>query len=137
MNDDATPPGGRDATTARETVDAYYEALRAGDPLGPFFADAPGVLKVGISERLDGHDEIVAGLRDQTGTTTDWTVDSRDRHVTERGSHAWYHDDVLLGWTDTEARVRYEFETRWSGTLERRSDGWRFVVLHVSTPGDL
>lgn len=128
-----------DASTAAGAVEAYYQALRAGDPLGPFFADEPGAVKFGISERLDGHTEIVTGLREQTETTTDWTVQSHDRQVTERASHAWYHDSVTLSWTDTAAGLDYEFETRWSGTLERHDGDWEFVVLHVSTPyeGDL
>ena len=53
--------------TARETVRAYYAALRAGDPLGRFFADARAgddpVVKVGISERLVGTDAVREGLR--------------------------------------------------------------------------
>lgn len=128
-----------ESRTAAETVAAYYDALRAGEPLGPFFADEPGVRKVGLSERLDGHDAIVTGLQEQTETTADWTVESRDRTVTERTAHAWYHDDVHLAWTDTESGARHDFETRWSGTLETSEEGWQFVVLHVSTPveGDL
>ncbi|MFB6307876.1 MAG: nuclear transport factor 2 family protein, partial [Haloarculaceae archaeon] len=135
---------------ARETVEAYYDALRAGEPLGPFFADGEDVVKVGISERLVGSEAVVAGLREQTGRTRDWAVESTDLRVTEREAHAWFADLVSLGWTDTERRVRYEFETRWSGTLERRekneaddtlepaADGpWRFVGMHVSTAGEL
>lgn len=122
-----------EADTAAETIDAYYRALRTGEPLGSFFADVPGVVKFGISERLDGHDEIVSGLREQTETTSDWTVESRDRQVTERTAHAWYHDDVRLAWTDTESGSRHDFETRWSGTLEPIDDDWQFVTLHVST----
>ncbi len=50
-----------------------------------------------------------------------------------------------MAWRDLETDTRYEFETRWSGTLERRPDAqwgghgpatpWRFVGMHVSTPG--
>jgi hypothetical protein len=57
-----------------------------------------------------------------------------------------------MAWTDTEERVRHEFDTRWSGTMERnggddgaeggRTDGdppdddtpaWQFTGMHVST----
>jgi len=135
--------------TAESVVRAYYAALRAGDPLDHFFADGD-VVKVGISERLVGGDAVRAGLREQTRTTTDWTVESRDLHVTDRGGYAWFADRVTMGWTDR--RIRYEFDTRWSGTMERRTarDGstadhdapagdapWRFVGMHVSTPGEL
>lgn len=132
------------ASTARETVRDYYDALRAGDPLGPFFADEESVVKVGISERLVGGEQVATGLREQTETTTGWTVESRDLRVTERDDHGWFADEVFMAWTGTEPRIRYEFETRWSGTLERRTDGapdadgeWRFVGMHVSTAGDL
>jgi len=119
---------------AAATVRTYYEALRDGEPLGPFFADA--VVKVGISERLVGHDAVVAGLREQTRTTTDWTVESRDLRVTERNCHAWFADDVRMAWTDTERTIRHEFDTRWTGTLEHDEE-WQFVGMHVSTAGDL
>ena len=130
---------------ARDTVRAYYAALRAGEPLGPFFADpregdGPAV-KFGISERLVGVDAIRDGLREQTATTTDWTVESRALRLTERERHAWFSDVVGLGWTDTEDGARREFETRWSGTLERRATGdgqaWRFVGMHVSVAAEL
>ena len=129
--------------TARETVRAYYAALRAGDPLGRFFADARSeddpVVKFGISERLVGTDAVCEGLRSQTATTCDWTVESDALLVTERERHAWFADLVRLGWTDLERDAAYDLETRWSGTLERRpaaGDGpgdWRFVGMHVST----
>jgi hypothetical protein len=122
---------------ARTTVTEYYDALRAGEQLGPYFAgeregDDPFV-KFGISERLVGSDEIRAGLRGQTETTTDWAVTSHALRVSEREECAWFSDHVSMGWTDTDARTRYEFETRWSGTLEATDDGWQFVGMHVST----
>lgn len=137
---------------AASRVRAYYEALREGDDLHPYFAPDESVVKFGISETLAGHDAIEAGLREQSRTTTDWTVESRALRVTERDRHAWFSDRVELAWTNTEDRIRYEFDTRWSGTLERRPrrrdrtgdpdrdgpDGtWRFVGMHVSTAGDL
>jgi hypothetical protein len=134
-------------TTARETVRAYYAALRAGDPLAHFFAEAGAseapVVKFGISERLVGVDAVREGLRTQTATTADWTVDSDALHVTERECHAWFSDLVRLEWTDTQRGVEHAFDTRWSGTLERHlagenaadtgGDDWRFVGMHVST----
>ena len=117
---------------AEATIRDYYDALRAGAPLAPFFASDAGV-KFGISERLVGHDEITAGLRAQTETTTDWMVDSQALSVCERDQCAWFSDQVAMAWTDTDARMRYEFDTRWSGTLEAGTDGWQFVGMHVST----
>jgi hypothetical protein len=147
---------------ATGTVRTYYDALRGGDPLGPFFADGEPTVKYGVSERLVGLDAVRTGLAAQTGTTTDWTVESRALRVTERARHAWFSDDVRLAWTDAERGVRREYDTRWSGTLERR-DGdatsgddpagagtaadagttegetgtWRFVAMHVSVARDL
>jgi len=111
-------------------------------PSSPTTRDA---VKFGISERLVGGDDIAAGLREQTETTSGWTVDSRALRVTERDDHAWFSDEVVLGWTGADPPIRYEFETRWSGTLERRDEGgnpaddgeWRFVGMHVSTAGDI
>jgi hypothetical protein len=127
---------------AEATIRDYYDALRAGDPLAPFFAPDAGV-KFGISERLVGHDEITAGLRAQTETTTDWHVTSHDLRVTARECHAWFADRVDMAWTDTARDRRLEFETRWSGTLEAGTgDGEttaspRFVGMHVSTADTL
>ncbi|WP_336344171.1 nuclear transport factor 2 family protein [Halalkalicoccus ordinarius] len=120
---------------AESTLLEYYDALRAGEPLHPYFAEEEGALKFGISERLDGYEEIEDGLREQTETTDDWTVESRDLVVTERERTAWFGDDVRMAWTTADGD-RHDFDTRWSGCLERRGDGgdadWRFVSMHVS-----
>jgi len=126
---------------ARETVAAYYDALRAEEPLGPFFADEragdDAIVKFGISERLVGTDAVRDGLAAQTASTTGWTVESDALRVIERSDHAWFSDAVFMAWTDTDRGIRYEFDTRWSGTLERRDDEWRFVGMHVSTAGSI
>jgi len=130
---------------AEATVRAYYDALRAGDALAPFFAREATPVKFGIGERLRGFEEIEAGLAEQTETTDEWVVDSDRLRVTERDGHAWFSDEVEMAWTDLGTGHRYEFDTRWSGTLERRPSAetadtaagtpWRFVGMHVSTPG--
>lgn len=121
---------------AAATVRAYYDALRDGEPLGPFFLERETTVKFGIGERLTGFDEVQQGLREQTRTTTGWTVESRRLLVEARDCHAWFTDDVFVAWTDTEADVRHEFDTRWSGPMERTEDGWRFAGMHVSVPAD-
>jgi hypothetical protein len=130
---------------AESTVRTYYDALRAGDPLSPFFAREESVVKFGIGERLTGYGEIRAGLAAQTETTTDWRVESSRLVVTERDEHAWFSDDVFMAWTDLDEGTEHEFDSRWSGTLERRAEAeladdgvdtpWRFVGMHVSEPG--
>lgn len=133
--------------SAASRIRAYYDALRDGDPLYPYFAPSDDVVKFGISEHLDGYEAVETALREQTNSTADWVVESRDLRVTERDRHAWFADLVTMGWTDLERNIRFEFDTRWSGTLERerRTRGesddspgdWRFVAMHVSTAGDL
>ncbi|WP_123539169.1 nuclear transport factor 2 family protein [Halosimplex salinum] len=137
-------------TGATDRVREYYGALRAGEPLAPFFAPVDDLVKFGVSERLVGYEAVADGLRDQTETTTDWAVESHDLRVTERERHAWFSDRVSLSWTDTDRRIRFEFETRWSGTLELRDedevadpesdDGagtWQFVGMHVSAAREI
>lgn len=131
----------------KATVDAYYDTLRNGEPLYPLFAREESAVKFGIGERLTGYDEIREGLIEQTATTEAWTVDSDRLVVEERDNHAWFSDDVFMAWNSLERGIRYEFDTRWSGTLERREDDtfegdataidtdWRFVGMHVSTEG--
>lgn len=123
--------------SAEDRIRSYYNALRRGDPLAPFFAPDDTLVKFGISERLTGYEEVAAGLRDQTRTTEDWTVDSHRLRTTERGEAAWFSDDVTLAWTDRESGRRYAFDSRWSGTLVRRDGDWRFVGMHVSAPHEL
>lgn len=121
-------------STAEATVEDYYEALRRGEPLESYFAESPAVTKFGISERLSGGEAVAEGLREQTRTTTDWSVTSTDLQVTERDGYAWFSDIVDLSWTDTTRDEELSFRTRWSGTLERDGEEWRFVGLHVSIP---
>jgi hypothetical protein len=126
----------------RDTVGRYYDALRNGEPLGRFFLDGPDVVKVGISERLVGTPAVREGLATQTETTTDWAVESHDLRVRRHDDAAAFADAVSLAWTATEQGIRYEFDTRWSGTLVRdeggdRPTGWAFAGMHVSTAGQL
>lgn len=123
--------------TAEQTVLDYYEALRRGEPLYPYFAEHDDVVKFGIGERLTGYDAIAEGLREQARTTDDWHVESRNLRVVEREGYAAFSDDVRMAWRDVETDREYEFDSRWSGTLERRepgSDEWLFAGMHVSTP---
>ena len=119
---------------AAATIREYYEALRRGEPLYPYFAERPDVVKFGVGERLVGYDAVAEGLREQTRTAEDWTVESRDLRVTERDGHAYFSDSVSMAWTDRAADHEYALSTRWSGTLEPRDEEWLFVGMHVSTP---
>lgn len=141
--------------TPEETVRAYYDALREGDSLGMFFVESPDVVKFGIGERLVGYADIVSGLQEQTVRTRDWTVESDELRVVERGDHAVFSDDVRLEWYDTAGYEDHSYDTRWSGTLTRTSHAdadetdtdeaasandetdaeWKFLGLHVSVTG--
>ena len=118
--------------SAETTIETYYDALRAGEPLAPFFA-ADALVKFGIGERLEGYDDIEAGLREQTRTTEEWTVESHDLQVIEEDEFAWFADDVRMAWVGESGR--HDHRTRWSGTLRRNGD-WKFVGMHVSVPID-
>lgn len=120
--------------TAEETVRRYYDALRDGEPLPPYFADDETTVKFGITERLFGYDAVEEALREQTGETENWTVESNDLRVIERDEHAWFRDAVRMAWENPRKERTYDFETRWSGTLEKSGDenGWHFVCMHVS-----
>lgn len=122
--------------TPDQTVRSYYGALRNGGALAPYFSDAETTVKFGISETLDGGEAVAEGLCEQTATTRAWTVDSHGLVVDQRETVAWFADEVRLAWTDTEDQTRREFDTRWSGTLER-TDRWRFVGMHVSTAREI
>lgn len=124
---------------ARAAVTDYYDSLRHGAPLDTFFAEETDgddpIVKFGISEALIGSETVQTGLREQTATTADWTVDSKSLRVSQRKRVAWFSDRVELAWD--ENGTRHEFDTRWSGTLERRNGDWRFVGMHVSTAHEI
>jgi len=123
--------------SAEDAVRDYYEALRRGEPLYPYFVESPDTWKAAISTTYEGYDAVAEGLREQTRTTEDWTVDGRGLSVVE-GESGWatFRDDVALAWTSTadgdESPSRHEHETRWSGTLVERDAEWLFLELHVS-----
>ncbi|WP_323676576.1 nuclear transport factor 2 family protein [Halorubellus sp. PRR65] len=125
--------------SAEDAILDYYEALRRGEPLYPYFRESPATHKVAVSTSYDGYDAVAEALREQTRTTTDWTVDSDAPSVVRREDWASFHDDVSLAWTrtpadDDDASTRHEFETRWSGTLVEHDGEWLFLELHVSAP---
>ena len=124
--------------SAETVIRDYYEALRRGEALVPYFTDAPSTVKFGISESLFGGERVERALREQTETTDDWTVESHRLTVDDRVNKgiAWFADECTLAWTD-ETGDRQQFETRWSGTLERRDDAWQFVSMHVSAPQEI
>jgi len=118
------------------TIRDYYESLRRGEPLYPYFLESPTTVKVGVGERLIGYDAVAEGLREQTRTTEDWTVESRDLMTDADGDHARFADLVRLEWRDTAADRRRGYDTRWTGALVRRDGEWLVATMHVSAPVD-
>jgi hypothetical protein len=113
----------------------YYEALRRGEPLDPYFAERPETVKVGVFSRVVGGDAVAESLRDQTARTTDWRVESRGLETFPRDACGHFVDAVGLAWTDARADRRHAFDTRWTGVVEGGDDP-RFLSVHVSAPRD-
>ncbi|WP_222917732.1 nuclear transport factor 2 family protein [Natrinema sp. SYSU A 869] len=129
------------SASAEAVIRDYYDALRDGDPLSPYFSDTESTVKFGISESLFGGAEVAAALEEQTETTDEWTVKSDNLVVTERDGVATFADEVTMAWTDTTTGERYRFDSRWSATLVERDaaddssvSDWQFVAMHVSAP---
>lgn len=148
---------------AEETIRDYYDALRRGDPLVPYFTDDGPTVKFGVSESLFGADAVSEALEEQTDSTEEWTVESTRLTVDQREDLAWFADEVTLEWTERTSEgenetenerasgERHHFETRWSGTLERSTGAnagdqddddsseptWKFTSMHVSAPQEL
>lgn len=116
------------------TIRDYYESLRRGEPLYPYFRESPATVKVGVGERLVGYDAVAEGLREQSRTTDDWTVESRALLTEADGDHGRFADAVRLEWRDVEADRRRGYDTRWTGALVRRDGEWLFTAMHVSAP---
>ncbi len=125
-----------DPVTRDMSVDAflesYYQALRDGEPLEPFFARDHRAVKFGITESLHGYAEIEDGLTAQTATTTDWSIRSHRLETDTAGEVGWFSDHVTMRWRDIEADEQLEWETRWSGTVLHVDSDWQFVRMHVS-----
>jgi hypothetical protein len=110
----------------------YYEALRRGEPLDPYFHERPETVKVGVFSRRVGGESVAEALRDQTARTEDWTVESDDLRAFARDGVGHFVDDVRLAWTDVRADRRHEFDTRWTGLVVPRAGEPLFVSMHVS-----
>ena len=114
---------------SRTTVRDYYEALRRGEPLYPYFSEQPTTWKAAISTDYEGYDAVAEALREQTRTTEEWTVESKDLSVTEWDGHALFHDAVRMAWTNAETGQRRGFDSRWSGALDSVDEAdqeWQF-----------
>lgn len=134
--------------SVEETVEDYYESVRRGEPLYPYFLESPTTVKIGIGERLIGYDEVAEGLREQTRTTDDWTIESHALRTSEPGDDdirdaSWdsdntgrFDDVVRMQWRDTSSNQWRDFETRWTGTLVLVDSAWQFVSMHVSAAVD-
>ncbi|PSQ15087.1 hypothetical protein BRD00_15110 [Halobacteriales archaeon QS_8_69_26] len=116
------------------TVRDYYEALRRGEPLYPYFEESPATAKVGIGETLLGYGATAEALREQTRVTRDWTVESHRLRAGRRGETGWFSDLVGMAWTHEDDPL--SFDTRWTGALVDRGEEWVFVELHVSVAHD-
>ncbi|WP_455449186.1 nuclear transport factor 2 family protein [Natrinema thermotolerans] len=130
------------ATASPEAVVRdYYDTLRNGDPLEPYFLADESTVKFGISESLFGGEVIRSALGEQTETTADWAIESRRLVVDRREAVATFADEVTMAWTDTEGGDRRRFGSRWSGTLVPTDDSsapdWQFALMHVSAPHEL
>ncbi|WP_257297918.1 nuclear transport factor 2 family protein [Haloarchaeobius sp. FL176] len=123
--------------TPEETVLDYYEALRRGEPLYPYFVERAETWKAAISTQYSGYDAVSEALREQSRTTDEWTVESEALSVTGREGLALFDDAVRLAWTDTLTGQRHGFDSRWSGALEPldgNDEEWGFIQMHVSAP---
>ncbi|OLZ40109.1 hypothetical protein A6E15_03555 [Natrinema saccharevitans] len=130
------------ATASPEAVVRdYYDALRNGDPLEPYFLADESTVKFGISEALFGGEVVRSALEEQTATTADWTIESRRLVVERREAVATFADEATIAWTDTNSGDRRRFDSRWSGTLVPADDSsapdWQFALVHVSAPHEL
>lgn len=119
-----------------DTVRSYYDSLRSGEPLHPYFVQSPTTVKIGVFSTRVGFEAVKNGLQEQTATTTDWSVSSTALQTVERQDTGRFWDAVTLRWTDSETGRRHSFDTRWTGQLARETatTDWKFTLMHVSAP---
>ena len=120
---------------AHETVQAYFDALVAGDAetIIAMMLSASHYVKIGTDadEVVEGSSEIAAYYRNHAASTEDFSIEFLNLDVQERGNVAWFYTRQVwrLKWQGT----REEFVMRMTGVLEKVDELWMFAQIHAST----
>jgi len=120
--------------TARQTVDAYFEALTSGDAdaLIQMISAESHFIKIGTDEGeiVHGGEKAAEYYRLHVTSTEDFTIDIEHLDVQEREAIAWF-------FTEQTWRLKWQgqLETlsmRITGILEREKNDWKFAQIHAS-----
>ena len=120
--------------TARQTVEAYFEALTSGDAeaLIQMISSADHLIKIGTDEGevVHGGDKATEYYRLHVTSTEDFTIDIEHLDVQEREAVAWF-------FTEQTWRLKWQgkpetLAMRMTGVLERDQTDWKFVQIHAS-----
>lgn len=118
--------------TPRETIDAYFDALVAGDADRLLSLLSDGFLKIGTDagEVATGASEIADYYRDHVASTSDFEITTHRLDIEERGTVAWF--SIEQTWSVTWKGTPETLEMRITGVLECISDTWKFAQMHAS-----
>ena len=120
--------------TAHQTVQAYFDALTAGDAerLIGLMSPAGHYVKIGTdaAEHVEGAENAAAYYRHHAASTEDFTIAFDRLDVQERDTVAWFY--TRQTWRLVWQGKREELALRITGVLEREGGIWRFVQIHAS-----
>lgn len=128
---------------ARKTVQAYFDALTAGDArrLISLMSRASYYVKIGTDENeyIQGRKNIPEYYRHHVDSTEDFTITCDYLDVQEREAVAWFY--TRQTWNLKWQGQREQLSMRLTGVLEKEKDQWEFVQIHaslgVSDSGDM
>ena len=119
---------------ARQTVEAYFAALTAGDAarLIELISPADHFVKIGTEpgEHVEGGRGAAQYYRRHVASSRDFTIATEHLDVQVRGPVAWFY-------TRQQWRLKWqgqyeELALRLTGVLEREEGDWKFVQIHAS-----
>lgn len=120
--------------TAADTLQAYFDALVAGDAetLIALMLPTDSYIKIGTDagEVVEGGAGIAAYYQDHAASTADFSIEWLGLDVQERAGVAWFYTRQI--WRLKWKGVPEEFLMRMTGVLERVDAGWRFSQIHAS-----
>lgn len=119
---------------ARQTVEAYFEALTSGDAdaLIQMISSDGHFIKIGTDEGeiVHGGEKAAEYYRLHVTSTEDFTIDIEHLDVQEREAIAWFV--TVQTWRLKWQGQPETLAMRITGILEREKNDWKFAQIHAS-----
>ena len=120
--------------TVRETIDAYFDALTAGDAakLLSLISEDDHFIKIGTDagEIVRGGQNARDYYQHHIESTADFSIDTRRLDIQERNTVTWFCTEQTwhLKWQGNPETL----DMRITGVLEATEGAWQFAQIHAS-----